>query len=79
VVAGDDQPALDPGVVAAVAPQPQPDQECGDEEAAHRVVEGTVRAPLAGIAVIALEALGADHLIRARRRGAPLLLTHAYG
>ena len=47
VVRGDDQPALELGVLAAVAVEPQPDQEGRDQEAAGDEVEDAVVAVLA--------------------------------
>ncbi len=69
VVRGDDQPAPDPAqVLAAGAREAQPDEEGGLQDQAGQQVEKPVDAVLARIGVVALEALLADHLVRARGR-----------
>ena len=77
VVGGDDQPAPDPAQVLAAGPrEAQPDEEGGLKDQASQQVEKPVDSVFARIGVVALEALLADHLVRARGRGAGLGLNH---
>ena len=57
MVGGDDQRALDPGVLAAVAREAKPDQEARLQHEAREPVEDRVDPVLARVGVIALEAL----------------------
>ena len=79
VVGGDDQPALDaPEVLAAGPREAEPDQERRLEDHACDEVDQPVDAAPAGVVVVALEPLLADHPVGAWRRRRPRALVHAH-
>jgi hypothetical protein len=77
VVGRDDHSSAHPRVLAARALDPQPDQESRREQQPREVIEKAAGAALTRVAVEAVEALLADHVVAARRRGAPGALIHA--
>ena len=79
VVGDDDQAALDAGVLASEALEPEPDQEGGLEEDPGDDVEHPVDALRARVLVVAADPVGSDPLRGAGLRRLPRLLRDAAG